>query len=541
MKEKLEKFELSINEDIYLQGEELYDKAAVSDLQKLENNLYTAVVVDNNYSYEVEILNPASLHRRTTCDCSQYKKYKLCRHIVATLLAIRKKISKPKNKLRKARNNSKNLFTTKAILELVSEKELKSFILDYSRKDKKFDLSFKARYAKTLDLEDNSIKYKSILDALIPLAKDSGYKINQSKINQVNKFFKEFLIQIEDSFALHQYAEAFSIFSPVFKKISYVKHYARNEDHALLDLDLRYHQVLERFLSSEAAPELIDQIVDFGLSLSSYSYYQLSDLSLNIPYIVYNFDSSYSKDCIAILNEKLNINPTPLLLALYFIFNENDIHPNYLKSYYENQQFLYKAIKLLIRHNKLKIARKVLNIVDGLDWNNSSFDELKFSIIAREGHYTEMVEFGLNRFMKTKKIYYINVLLNHLPEDKTAFMLQELSLRRKRISSRMLCEIYLKLGQMADLLDILIDARDLNLLLDFDFELFNNYPEKVEQLYLELMENYLTDHVGYEANKYFDGAIDHLVKIGRKSVAKQLKQMVKEKFPHRKRFLSSYH
>jgi len=534
----LERFELSIEEAVYLRGEVLYDKGGVKELKKGENNLFTAEVNDEDRTYEVEIQNPASLQRRVTCECKNYFDEGSCEHIVASLLAIRKKLFRPKKpkKITK-REILEPKFNARAIAETLSENEMKAFITDYSRKDRKFDLFLKARFSKKIELKDNSVKYKTIVDALIPPAKNSDYKVSKSSANQVIKFFEEFLVQIEDSLAMKQFKEAFEIFDPVFKKISYVRHYSRDQMDALEEQNLKYHKILLRLLRTPAAPELIEEIKQYMMSVASFSYYSITDFSYNLLYMLYSHDQSYLDEISEIISSKTLTSRDPLRVALYFYFNQNMLNEKLLSTWHDDQSTLIKAMEVLIENKCDSTAKVILNITHDLGWSNSGFDDLYLNIMKLDNNYEEFISYSITKLLDTQQFYFYKLMINKLEPELYNMAYGAIDQVAKELDPDLLCRIYEYNRNFDALMEAISENDDIYLAMKYDYALMETHRDDIDAFYLSGIENYLKDHMGYEADRYINNFLDHLRMRNNKSLIKKIKNMIQKKFPHRKRFL----
>jgi hypothetical protein len=534
----LEKFELSLDESTYLSGEDLYDQSAVCDLIKGESNLYTANVVDEGITYEVEIQNPASLQRKSTCDCKSYQSKGNCPHIVAALLAIRRKITKPKSPKKRVKSKKQeHKFNARVIAGTLTVDEMRAFLIDYSRRDRKFDLFLKAKFSKKIEMVDNSTKYKAIVDALIPPAKNSDYKISKASVNHVMKFFEEFLIQIEDSLAMKQFKEAFEIFDPVFKKISYVRHYSRDTVEKLEEINIKYHKILLRILRTQAAPELIEEIKLYMLSLASYSYYNVSDFSYNMLYMLYAYDQNYIGEISDVINEEVITSQDPLNIALYFYFNENKLNEKVLAEWYNDQTTLIRAMEILIDNKCESTAKVILDIAHTLGWKNSAFDDIYLSIMKLDNNYQEFISYAIAKLLETQQFYFYRLMINKLEPELYNMAYDAIDKVAPELDSDLICRIHAFNKNFDSLMKNIISREDIFLAMKYDDHLISTHAEALTDFYLRTIENYLDNHMGYEADRYVNNILDHLRIRNNKTLIRKIKKMISEKYPHRKRFL----
>ncbi|MBK7007277.1 MAG: SWIM zinc finger family protein [Saprospiraceae bacterium] len=214
--------ELMFPDEVYLRGEELFEDGAVLEFTPIEKNLFSFVVSDGQ-RFEVEWLRPFTKHQRASCDCSFFKSEKVCRHVVAAILAYKATLPEKKEKPAESQQKSGlNLFT---LLNNVTKEELKAFIKNYAQTDKKLSTALKVHFARKVDLHDNEKKYRSILDAIIRPVTTGSATIKISDVKSLNQVAIEFIEQAWDAIALGQYGEALILTKVTLSKLCYTLHH----------------------------------------------------------------------------------------------------------------------------------------------------------------------------------------------------------------------------------------------------------------------------------------------------------------------------
>ncbi|TGN13167.1 SWIM zinc finger family protein [Leptospira ilyithenensis] len=84
--------ESSVDEGVLQRGLELFNKGAVEDLQELDQGFYTAEVQGNTSSYKVSVYTTKSKTKPSVICTCPYQQDVYCKHGVAVLLAIDKKM-----------------------------------------------------------------------------------------------------------------------------------------------------------------------------------------------------------------------------------------------------------------------------------------------------------------------------------------------------------------------------------------------------------------------------------------------------------------
>ena len=133
-------FEDNLGSEILKRGSTYYDNGHVASLEE-EKGVWTAMVVgSDDYSVEVE-LNKAGVIMDCYCDCPYDGN--ICKHVVATLYAIREACSivieekKPKQPKKRKLKLSFN-----GLLDKIDLEEIKGFIIHYSKSNEEFKSDF---------------------------------------------------------------------------------------------------------------------------------------------------------------------------------------------------------------------------------------------------------------------------------------------------------------------------------------------------------------------------------------------------------------
>ena len=134
----IQNFDKFVDKTLVKQGKETFEKGKVSSLEELEDGLWIATVEEED-TYEVEILLHKNTIRETSCSCEQKKKG-VCLHMVAAFLAIEAKKQQEATKGKQGAKGKKD--NLKTLLEKISRTELEEFIKIYITKNKVFKSDF---------------------------------------------------------------------------------------------------------------------------------------------------------------------------------------------------------------------------------------------------------------------------------------------------------------------------------------------------------------------------------------------------------------
>lgn len=143
MKIPLSQFEQSIDAIILNRGLIYFNRGAVIDLERTSNDDYKATVIGSKaYTVELKIKNQIIVEHN--CNCP-YDMGPVCKHVVAVIFYLQKDKLEPEllktPKLRGKRIPSVSQEINE-LLKVISHQELITFVLESSKKDKKFRTYF---------------------------------------------------------------------------------------------------------------------------------------------------------------------------------------------------------------------------------------------------------------------------------------------------------------------------------------------------------------------------------------------------------------
>lgn len=528
--------ELSFPHELFLKGEELYEAGGVVEINKLDKSLFSFTVREGG-NIEVEWLKPLSKNQKASCECDFFKIGKMCKHVVAALIAYKYEIAKTPEEKPEVEVQSKKFasLNINSILNNLTKEDLRSFVKAYAATDKKFATSFKVHFARKVDLQDNEKKYKSILDSIIrPVSSDKN-PFKSSEVRQLLNVTDEFLSQADDAMALSQYYEALLLIKTSLVKLCYTLHYAPYaEQETEKAINAAHARLMEIAINNESV-DLKNELIDFLVELVQLSYYPFINVKLNAVTIL------------------LFLNALPDHYEEIFELQLKRKMGN------EKQTVVINALKIMIEYATTKNY--------GIDKKHQSLTDK----IAAELFYNEMYE-QLAEFAQYHKsgakdtsLYYLHSLViknsKKIASEAAAYFIENRDLRivdlLKQKSSEELFEkfrtlvsksknkvainpqIYmqylLKTSMLEDLMAFLEDKKDFRYLMQYDDVLLKVHPDKVISLYETMVEDFLNKHVGEQSLQFIDELIIHLNKIKATKVVNRIGMLIEMKFPHRSR------
>ena len=549
MAERNQLIEQVYDDELVQQGELLFESNAVSDLSVLDSNLYLCQVKDG-LNYEVEIFGPFLKKQKLSCECSFFKSNRICKHIIAALLKIRQEF-KDKEKTKETKIDTplkKQKLATLNINQILDEivhEDLKAFVKNYAKNDKKFSTQLKVSFARKIDLTNNQDKYKNILNTIIRPYTGLQAKSNASELRAIIHVLEDFADQINDCIALGQYREAFNIYESAFAKLEYVRHYHQYQADHTLKLSHSYHQMIVDFLGEKLPPELRLEFVTFLLDLVGRSYYHFSDVHNNIINLLIKIikpkDTEKLKPIILDLITKKISEEKIILIALYLKLEGkySKTQQSFVEPYNAN---LLDIVDQLLAINEEGIALAILeNKQNAKRFEKDIVNRLIF-LYVRFDKKDKLTNVAYQAYLFTGDLKYIDILKRELDEIQyiEALVNIENDLRDKKADPLFLIRLYKREERWVELLNFFADLRDMELLMQHDQSIYKVERGGLVSVYQQMISNYLDEHLGDLAFEYIENLKNHFKHQTMNGMLPPIQRMFKEKYPQRPRLVEIF-
>lgn len=545
----LKNIEFHLEEKILLSGERLFGQEKVEDLREIEKHLWLARVE----AYEVEIQITPGKVKACTCECVTYQESKMCEHIAATLLALRKKLSeKEKTKAPKtAHRRIPNRLTAASILENARQEELFAFVRQYAKENRYFSLALKARFAASVPVVDSREKYLQLLHATIKVSMKKDDTISCRGLQNILNLCEELLKQTDDLVALENYAEGFIILQCLIEKLTpIIKKVPQKQDKIKESVQaafLRIHKIHQY----HPAPVLKEKIWDFCLRECSRRVYrinkvahlffellcQLADSKAKLQILLNAIDNELVKEQFAHeFKADLIINKLNILKGRRW----KKVANAFMLSNLNSPDFLILVIHRLWQKGDLEKAKFLA--VKGLSQNFSKgvchdLEETLLEIALLEKDNTAIVRFARNRFLDTADFTFFEYCKNHFQGSWEVFLeeliqaIEKMPFSQKKRDT--LAAIFASENRLHQLLEYIRSLRSLELLIRYDSLFLTDYKSTVYQLYKEFLAVYLNNHLGRKPSLKTKEVIAHLNQIGAKYLAIKLLAQIRKNYAER--------
>jgi len=530
-------------EEVYLQGELLYDNKGIERVNELYKGKVMMMMSDKN---KVEMRFNKDNIVDVYCSCQQFKVKKMCPHVVASALEVRKLATKMQKKATpyktRQRRKKANLFDE--ILQVLDKEDLTSFLSGYAQKDKNFRLVFEAFFMNKLKDKNLDNPYGNLLDEVLPPSSGVDVKFSRQQITLLNNIAKDLLAQYKDAVSLNKLTDAFNIIKHLINKLSYA--YNRNTNESLGDLLAQAHDAFYLMFEETMAPELKAKSYEFIYDMikKSYYFYQKENDLIHL----FMDTKPLREDVLAlvdVLNHKIRV-----------LRNEDE----------GKKYFITFYIGLKKRYGKLEDNWYEVYFKDLTDFMGMSH------ILLKEGFGKELEELLTELYAKekiSKRLFLESQLRISLSQDdceRVGFLIKDLYentydfrylARAKKCVKAFSKDVkesigkvvesqapedekmtwWMMTGDMEKLVNHLEHKNDISLIQVYEDEIFKDNPDNLQRLYLNYIHNYLREHFGQRSVSVVKNLLYHLRQIGAKKIAFNIEKDLFDTFSSRKRFL----
>lgn len=541
MTDKLKLIELIYDEFLVLAAESLFEAGMVSDLIKTESQLYIGKVKDGKL-YEVEIQFPFTKKQKVSCECTFYGTNSICKHIVASLFALREDLKKAQNqKQTKQKTGVKKRLSTLSIsqiLDEISHDDIKSFLKSYGRQDKKFLTNLKVAFAHKIDLVDNFEKYKGLLNSIIGPYTGKKSKMPPADVRALIQVLVEFKDQIQDNISLGQFREAFHIYSTAFAKLEYVQHYSSHQEETLSSLSDDYHSLISLFMSEKLPIELKDDLVSFLKDLACRSYYHYLNANINIVQFLYpklsNKDKIlFSEELVTLLEKKPSAEASILLALIIILRNKYSKAEIDLLAPYPH--LVIEIVDHLISSKQYVLALAILKKQNKAKTFSKEVNNRLFFLYILDQNFEKIIQIASIAYQKTGESSYLTSLQKELPTEDYHRCIDaiETTLLSNTTDSEIITKFYTITEKWPELLHYISTIQSLETLQRYDKYLYKHQKSNLILLYQYLISNYLDEHIGDNAAQYIESLFQHFKNNGMLDVAKDMSAYLKDKYGYR--------
>lgn len=531
-------------EDIYLSGEEIFDNQGIEKVLELYKGKVLVTLKDGNKS---EIRFNKETIVDIVCSCDIFKIKKMCPHIVAASLEIRKiaeKFAEKKKPLRASRKRDTNdLFND--ILNTLEKPELVGFLSAYGNKDKNFRLTFEAFFLNKLKGKELENPYGKLLDEVLPPSSDIEVKFSRQQIALLIDISRDLLNRFKDEVSLKKYTDAFNIIRHLINKLSYASNWNNNEHLTLLMKDA--HSSLNLLFEGDIAPELKSRQYDFIFDMLSKSYYNYQ--AENDIIKLFLSSNPLREDMIRfveVLGNKLSItkddDARKYILVFYIVKKKlMDLLEDEWYEYYFNDlsDFMDFALNMINEGFTAELDELLKELYAREKLSKRLFleSQLRISIAIDDCERVGLLTHSI--YESTLDFRFIKRTYKCIP-GFTEDVINKLNvLVRENAEEDDILNWWTMLKNYPELISFLIERNDISLIQKFETEILDYDEFEIEKLYRNYMFSYLDEHFGTKSTAMVNNLLTHLRKIGARTAASNIYKGILDAYGARKSFLQN--
>ena len=493
-------------DDVLARAEGLYQSHAISSAKKSGKHIYTAVVMDGQ-PYEVEIRYPMTRRQTSVCTCDEHLEKSFCLHSVAFLMLLRDERTKTVKTSKPPRS-----LTIQHIIDQVSCDELRHFVIQTAKSDKKLALRLKIHFARNVETEDNVLKYKKILDSLIrPYTGKNSQDSTFQDVRMAVQTLKDFLGQAGDLMAMGRYSEALQILKAAFPKALYLHRFYFFRSGETEDLIRQFHHMLRDFLHASLPKEIITDVIGFLQEISLLSYYEFTDGENNVVAISV---TPHTKGWLGLwiphlqeLIKKSRDDQRAVLWALLLWIQDDVTDADRQALMILKPDQMVRLVDILHEKNKYALTAALL---EGYAEKNTADTALSDRLLMAYSHTRKKKEFrelATELFFRTARVTYLTQLENYTTPAALTRMLDVIAKKTLRSFRHFeaLISYYLSRQQISEVWLLLHGAGNLVWLRKYEDILYTHDARKLEDLYRHFILK------GLENGKLHRHEIDNLM------------------------------
>ena len=388
--------------------------------------------------------------------------------------------------------------TVSGLLDRLSKKELTTFVLQYSKKERKVATALKIAFAYRMEDYDLVLVFKSLLNEIVPIKTGVDTKLSASQRKYFIDTALTFMDQIDDLLVEENYIHAFALFSALFNKVEYLVN--EWDDHGeLLDISKKLHRKIALFFKPSVARALQDSVVEFLLEMAEKSYYTYIYDEYSI-YLILNTLKHHSlrERILSMLSTKLQNAKTDEsrsnYLGLYFIVHGNSSSLS-TDTFREYPLTILQTYDFLVKLNYVKSGLGILEEQFSSDTENISvLHRLLYAYLATKSNLKAR-KTALKVYKMTFNPLYLQIMEDELPEQqRLRFRDDVYKWVLSTENDLRVVDYYLFYDMYEHAFSYLLIKGNLDLLEKYDDKLAKHDQNRLQNLYIQLIEEYALDH-----------------------------------------------
>ena len=542
----LKNIEASLPESAMMVGEKLLDDQRVTSLYESDRNLWVA----NVDGIEIEMQITPSRVKACSCECNIFLKDKMCGHLAAGLLSLRKLLTEKRAAKKLPQKNYQKL-TVNAILDQVGKEELSAFVRYYARSNRGFSNALKTRFAGHVPMLDSAEKYRQVLESVMKTARNKNNRISANGARQLLSTGMDLLGQAKDALAMDHFMDSWSIMHVLIEKIVPVVNRTDFETEDYLQFIQNCFETLNNMVGQPIPPALKSEIWVYlkniaprpiyrGYDVSVYFFKQLFPLAddknkreelLGLVNTELKFSNKFSKKYIQqLIAVKLSI------LEKRGFGKQLDL---YIHEILQNPDQVLLVVDIAINNDNNKTAKTLANKALGIS-NHHLFQyrlkTLLLDIAIFEKSNADIVKWANDCYLGSGKEKYIRLCKEFYSDDWNIFILklaEKIKKGNQLKKNEYLANLYAEEKMTKELTEIIKEKDSLDFLMIYDHSFLPENSSALLELYKILLDNYFSNHIGVKPTRKMLLVFNHLRQLNAQKLVDKLVAFVRKKHPKR--------
>jgi len=545
----LQSIEQVFLEKDYLAAEELYAAEKIS-LKSKHKKLWVMEFQDTE-THEVEIMLKSDKLNTHTCDCSDFKAYRICPHIIASYLwirdqvehtlAVRQEEEKRKEARRKRRLISKQGTTVSSILEQSSKEDIRAFLLAYARKDKKLSTAIKVHFlSKAGGTSRQNIS--AILDSIAPPVTKADKKMHNSSWLLLFRTMEDFSNQTGDFISLQNHREAANIIIESLFKLYYLISKYPDKSEKLIRFIHRFTDLSEDLFNGIEAPMEKDDIKKMFLEIARRSYFG-SAHNIDFVHILLNLNllnKQETKELVEIYAELEPEDPKQVVHAKSFEIRlrafskclEADVINSIQKKH------LNSIIHEIIEEEDFVALQRLINILEEIE-NLNYYGNFKLILLKSKNKIKEYKNLALELYQLTEDYSYYLKYKSVSTEQDSNKISKKVSKLLDSMSEKAKLEFWRNQNDIERIIEVLGITQDVELHFEYAKIPGEEFNTQLFPLYTKHIDNYLENFIGAGKENFLRKMGQHLEMHKSRKFRRDLIDYIKSNYGHRDSILNA--
>lgn len=539
--DKLDLIESLFSEDLVFQSEQLLDSNDFVVNFDEGEKVCTASNKDFIVNVEKRIFDKLEYR----CNCEAFDMTSECPHVLLTLLLYRSHLSdhrKLKIAATKKRKNSQKLVDVGIILENIDNAELSNFLKSYANKDRKFSIALKTRFAHKVELPDNALKYKQILDSILSPVSKREEKVKITDLKQLCRVISELCQQSQDLISLNQLVEATDILMVLSNKWEYTKFKQISDINLYTQVQNELYQTWYLLASKTIAPALKAKIYNFFKDLISKTYFRPYDTIHNHGEIALLFIKNdqvrlleLSEKLKEVYNKTNEEKPRAWMMSLSLRF-DNTLIDKYLDDLLNTPNLIPIVLERLIELKSYTLSKAILEELLKNEPESLKLFEKYLDVALGIKDWKLAIKVTAKLCQKTKRLFFYKKTRECIPASYIELLLKgvlkSLNLDPNR-DNLLKMSIYHYEDKWSEILEYSYEFKDFKILEKYASFLNEHAQAEFSLTYVQLFDDYLENHLGEKANEFVKETLDKLRRARCTHTADTISNFIKNKFPAR--------